>query len=55
MKVKYGGNEMSAKICEKNYFDYLQKLIYPEIMLKNMPQYLHRSIPYIQLYPINQE
>ena len=34
MKIKYGGNEMSAKICEINNFEYLQKLIYTEIMLK---------------------
>ena len=34
MKIKYGGNKMSAKICEINNFEYLQKLIYTEIMLK---------------------
>ena len=31
MKIKYGGN---AKICEIDSFEYLQKLIYTEIMLK---------------------
>ena len=34
MKIKCGGNKMSAKICEINNFEYLQKLIYTEIMLK---------------------
>ena len=34
MKIKYGGNKMSAKICEINNFEYLQKLIYTEIILK---------------------
>ena len=34
MKLKYGGNKMSAKICEINNFEYLQKLIYTEIMPK---------------------
>ena len=34
MKLKYGRNKMSAKICEINNFEYLQKLIYTEIMLK---------------------
>ena len=34
MKIKYRGNKMSAKICEINNFEYLQKLIYTEIMLK---------------------
>ena len=34
MKIKYGGNKMFAKICEINNFEYLQKLIYAEIMLK---------------------
>ena len=34
MKIKYGGNKMSAKTCEINNFEYLQKLIYTEIMLK---------------------
>ena len=34
MKIKYGGNKMSAKICEINNFEYIQKLIYTEIMLK---------------------
>ena len=31
---KYGGNKMSAKICEINNFEYLQILIYTEILLK---------------------
>ena len=34
MKIKYGGNKMSAKICEINNFEFSQKLIYTEIMLK---------------------
>ena len=34
MKIKYGGNKMSAKTCEINDFEYLQILIYTEIMLK---------------------
>ena len=34
MKMKYDGNNMSTKICEINNFEYLQKLIYTEIMLK---------------------
>ena len=34
MKITYDGNKVSAKICEINIFDYLQKLIYIEIMLK---------------------
>ena len=34
MKIKYGGNKMSAKICEINNFEYLQKWIYTEIMLR---------------------
>ena len=34
MKIKYRGNKMSAKTCEINNFEYLQKLIYTEIMLK---------------------
>ena len=34
MKIKYGGNKMSAKICEINNFEYSKKLIYTEIMLK---------------------
>ena len=34
MKIKYGGNKMSAKICEINHFEYLQKLIYTQIMLE---------------------
>ena len=34
MKIKYGGNKMFAKICQINNFDYLQKLINTEIMLK---------------------
>ena len=33
MKIKYRGNKMSAKICEINNFEYLQKLIYTETML----------------------
>ena len=51
MKITYGGNKMAAKSCEMNNFGNLQKLIYTEIM----QQYLHCSIPYIQLYPINQK
>ena len=34
MKIQYCGNKMSAKICEINNFEYIQKLIYTEIMLK---------------------
>ena len=34
MKITCGGNKMPAKICETNNFEYLQKLIYTEIMLK---------------------
>ena len=34
MKIKHGGNKMPAKICEINNFEYLQILIYTEIMLK---------------------
>ena len=37
MKIKYGGNKMSAKICEINNFEYLQKLIYTEKNVKNHP------------------
>ena len=55
MKITYGGNKMSAKICEIKDFEYLQKLIYTERMLKHMQQYLHRPIPQIQLYPIIQK
>ena len=34
MKMTYGRNKKSAKIYEINHFEYLQKLIYTEIMLK---------------------
>ena len=34
MKITYDGNKVSAKICEINIFDNLQKLMYIEIMLK---------------------
>ena len=34
MKVTYGENKMPAKICEVNNFEYLEKLIYTEVMFK---------------------
>ena len=34
MKIKYGGNKISAKICEVNNCEYLQKLTFTEVMLK---------------------
>ena len=34
MKITYGRNKMSAKTCEINNFEYLQKLIYTETMFK---------------------
>ena len=34
MKITYGKHKMPAKICKIKKFEYLQKLIYTEIMLK---------------------
>ena len=34
MEITYGGNKMSVKICELTVSEYLQKLIFTEIMLK---------------------
>ena len=50
MKIKYRGNKMSAKICEINNFEYLQKLIYTEITLKifTPSDSLHQLYPIIQ-------
>ena len=35
MKITYSRNKMFAEICEMNNSEYLQKLIYAEIMLKH--------------------
>ena len=32
MKITYSGNKISAKTCEINNFEYLQKLIYTEML-----------------------
>ena len=51
MKIKYGGNKMSAKICEINDFEYLQKLIYTENNVKNHPALFNH--PKINTTPTN--
>ena len=54
MKIKYGGNKMSAKICEIIILSIYEIDIYRN-NAKNMQLYLHRPVPYIQLYPIIQK